>query len=162
MEQKKTNLFEFIFKNNVPRWAAGLGVILLFMVIFSNGINLGSLLQNKLDNDKELQLQLQTQQQQNETFVISTITELNRELNERIDILLDSQEQQLKAYNAIIVQNEELTKDVTTLQTDIRIKDSEIERLRSELDQLRIENDELKKEVVKLSAQLNTLTSQRE
>ena len=150
MEEKVTGsslgMIDSLLNNKrVPKWALGLSVIFFTLAFMLSDLDIGTLLQNKLENDKQIQLQIQSSEAANEAAVITAISDLNKDLNSRMATVLDAYNQQTQINISLAAANNNLVNDVAGLKYTI-------EQKQTQLNVLRAENDSLQQQINKLTA----------
>ncbi|MCB1712377.1 MAG: hypothetical protein KDH96_07855 [Candidatus Riesia sp.] len=154
VEEPKTTFFDLISNilrnEKLPPISLGISTIIIVISFLLNTINFDGIIQNKMDNDRQIALQIQTDKTTNEATVINAISELNKDLNTRLEDVLERCSEQ-----AII--NYQLTTDNTRLNSEITVLKEENSTLSEQLRILLEENNKLQKQVSELHTQVESI-----
>lgn len=154
VEEPKTTFFDLISNilrnEKLPPISLGISTIIIVISFLLNTINFDGIIQNKMDNDRQIALQIQTDKTTNEATVINAISELNKDLNTRLEDVLERCSEQ-----AII--NYQLTTDNTRLNSEITALKEENSTLSEQLRILLEENNKLQKQVSELHTQVESI-----
>lgn len=154
VEEPKTTFFDLISNilrnEKLPPISLGISTIIVVISFLLNTINFDGIIQNKMDNDRQIALQIQTDKTTNEATVINAISELNKDLNTRLEDVLERCSEQ-----AII--NYQLTTDNTRLNSEITALKEENSTLSEQLRILLEENNKLQKQVSELHTQVESI-----
>lgn len=154
VEEPKTTFFDLISNilrnEKLPPISLGISTIIIVISFLLNTINFDGIIQNKMDNDRQIALQIQTDKTTNEATVINAISELNKDLNTRLEDVLERCSEQ-----AII--NYQLTTDNTRLNSEITALKEENSTLSEQLRILLEENNKLQKQVSELHTRVESI-----
>lgn len=148
----------------LPKWALGVSVIILLLTIILSDLNIGTLLQNKLNSDTQIALQVQTSKSQSEAAVINAITDLNKDLNTRLSEVLTAYNEQSQINIGLLDSNYKLSQEVAVLKAEAKERQTLIneiqisnEELQTQINQLKLERDQLNDQLEMLTLRVENL-----
>jgi chromosome segregation ATPase len=167
-EVKLGGILPSIFNSDkIPRWSLGVAAIVIVLTVLFNGLNLGTIIQNKLENDNALQLQIINQRYQSDLQAMNTLVNLNEELNDRLQNVLTAYNEQAVTNSQLSDSNLKLNREVDALKIQLSSKDlaiSALEQSNRELNDkvllLTSQNEDLQKQIDTLNRRIDTLFSQ--
>lgn len=161
-EETKTStqysILGILNNERLPKWALGVSVIILLLTIILSDLNIGTLLQNKLNSDTQIALQIQTNKSESETAVIDAISELNKDLNDRLSDVLTAYNEQTKINVGLLDSNSKLVQEVAALKYEAKERQEIINSIQASNAELQAQIDQLKLERDHLNDQLKVLT----
>lgn len=155
--------------DKVPKWALGVGTIILVLTLLFNGLHLGTIIQNKLENDNALHLQIITQRYQADLQAMNTLTNLNQELNNRLQNVLTAYNEQAVINGQLSTDNLKLNREVDIMKVQLTSKDMAImaleksnKELSDQVATLIAQNAELQKQIDTLNRRMDLLFPQEQ
>jgi chaperonin cofactor prefoldin len=158
-------LLASIFSSDkIPRWALGVAAIIIVLTVLFNGLNLGDIISNKLENDNAIELQLLTQRYQSDLQAMNTLTNLNEKLNDRLQNVLTAYNEQAVTNSQLSVDNLKLNRELDVMKTELTKKDVAIaaletsnQKLTDQVTVLSAQNEDLQKQIDTLNNRIDTL-----
>lgn len=153
-----SSILGILNNERLPKWALGISVIILVLTIILSDLNIGTLLQNKLNSDTQIALQIQTNKSQSEAAVINAISELNKDLNNRLSDVLSAYNEQTQINVGLLDSNSKLVQEISILKFEAKERQTTIDEIKTSNAELQKQINNLKLERDQLSDQLNILT----